>query len=157
MFRIFLCLWGILFYSFSSQEMSANESVTVEFSEDSDIWEITEDACLGRPAYCKNLLYGSLELEMSKLYGKPLSSWKWSEPCGCMMPQNRTKLKHIQHMHVPKAGSSINWFFRDYFDCDDQVEDVPCPIALEQVILHIIFIYNVKILIKIKDLYVMIG
>jgi hypothetical protein len=41
-----------------------------------------------------------------------------------MPPQN--KLPLIQFLHIPKTGTSINWFLHDYFDSLPENATVPC-------------------------------
>jgi hypothetical protein len=59
-----------------------------------------------------------------------------------MLPTSKQRKPALQYLHVPKAGTSVNWFLRDYFGgaCaseqlhntsrdrgSSQLEDNPCP------------------------------
>jgi hypothetical protein len=46
-----------------------------------------------------------------------------------MPPQQR--LQSLQYLHIPKAGTSLNWFLHDYFDCLDANATSPCMKWLE--------------------------
>jgi hypothetical protein len=60
----------------------------------------------------------------------------------CMLPTTVRRKPALQYLHVPKAGTSVNWFLRDYFgeacaseglmhntsgDRGPRLEDNPCP------------------------------
>ena len=50
----------------------------------------------------------------------------------CHLPP-RKKEETLQFLHIPKTGTSVNWFLRDYFDCTVSNDSNPCDEWLQTV------------------------
>ena len=114
---------------FSLLHNTASDLVSVEILPDSNPSELAESHCPLKFDYCKPLLTHSAELYQYKQYNKPLTNWSYNEICQCMFPpqSNATKLKVIQYLHIPKTGTSFNYFLHSYFDNCSTDETHPCP------------------------------
>ena len=108
---------------------TASDLVSVEILPDSNPSELADAQCPSEFDYCKPLLTHSAELYQYKQYNKPLTSWGYNEICNSMFPPqtNATKLKVIQYLHIPKTGTSFNFFLHSYFDNCSTDETHPCP------------------------------
>lgn len=105
--------------------------------------ELARQICINSRDTCLNLVFPLIELEKSSLFNIELNNWQYNEACGCPLPP-QTKLSHLQYFHIPKSGTSINWFLRDYFDnCNSvnmgivSLSEDPCPLWLETVNKHL--------------------
>ena len=109
--------------------------VSVEILPDSNPSELADAQCPSEFEYCKPLLTHSAELYLYKQYNKPLTNWSYNEICQCMFPPqtNATMLKVIQFLHIPKTGTSFNFFLHSYFDNCSTDETHPCPYWLTNV------------------------
>ena len=103
--------------------------VSVEILPDSNPSELADAQCPSEFDYCRPLLTHSADLYQYKQYNKPLTNWNYNEICQCMFPpqSNATKLKVIQYLHIPKTGTSFNFFLHSYFDNCSTDETHPCP------------------------------
>lgn len=65
----------------------------------------------------------------------------------CLFPRQE-RLDALQYLHIPKAGTAINWFLHDYFHCsgEDEVSPSPdpCPRWLETVSMQLTTEYRSK-------------
>ncbi len=93
------------------------ESVVFEIEVDSDPNILAADGCVGQFPSCFPIASGSIELFKAKQFNLSLTKWKFNKYCNCSFPPRREKLHIIQYLHIPKTGSSINWFLHDYYDC----------------------------------------
>lgn len=102
--------------------------------------ELAKQICINSRDTCQNLVFPLIELEMHSLFNSELKDWRYNAACGCSLPP-QIKLSHLQYFHIPKSGTSINWFLRDYFDnCNvdlgSSLSDDPCSSWLETVNAH---------------------
>jgi len=97
---------------------------------DTDAVAVSEVGCAGKRISCSYFARPLIELQKHELFGGPLHSWRYCDTCRCMMPP-QTRLDKIQFLHIPKTGTSINWFFHDYFDCAISNSSQPCSQWLE--------------------------
>jgi hypothetical protein len=94
-----------------------DDEVTVSFDiyNDSDPLILAQQGCRGQYPSCMAMSVPVLRLAMNRQFQHPLSGWQYSEYCQCNMPP-QDKQHVLQYLHVPKSGTSINWFLHDYFD-----------------------------------------
>lgn len=98
-----------------------------DFSESSDSRWKAEEVCLDSRNACIRYVFPVLELDKSMSRGVKLENWRESRFCNCAMP-SQEKLGYLQYFHIPKCGTSINWFLRDYFgNCEEDESSDPCP------------------------------
>lgn len=99
---------------------------------------LASEICRNSGNKCTKLVRPLIELQKFSLFNSELKDWTHNEACGCHMPP-QLKLPNLQYFHVPKCGTSINWFLIDYFDDCGRIEAVhsprqePCPRWLQNV------------------------
>jgi len=98
---------------------------------------LAQDICINSRDTCLNFVLPVIELQKFLLFSSNLTDWHYNEACGCFLPP-QTKLSNLQYFHIPKSGTSINWFLRDYFDdCEggspSLISEDPCPSWLTNV------------------------
>ena len=131
---IYLTVWYCKLTSIAAE--SFEQEVAVQ--ESTNPLELTKKLCVNSRNTCSNFVHPIIELQKFHLYNTELKDWVPSAACGCMLPP-QLKLPHLQYFHIPKCGTSLNWFLRDYFDnCDIQSPNEahsndPCPSWLENV------------------------
>lgn len=104
----------------------AEVEVKLEDLESADAHTSAALLCEDKAASCYPILSGALELEKHRAFGSALQGWVESSLCKCLMPP-REKQEMLQYLHIPKTGTSINWFLHDYFDNCGANESNPCP------------------------------
>ena len=130
-----------LAYTLSLLHNLSSDLVSVEILPDSNPSELADAQCPSEFEYCRPLLTHSAELYQYKQYSKPLINWTYNEICRCMFPphSNATKLKVIQYLHIPKTGTSFNFFLHSYFDNCSTDETHPCPHWLTNVRIYLYY------------------
>lgn len=129
---------------------------TVKIDRETSAWHLAREKCQNEREWCTNLVEPAIQLVMNNLYDYPLISWKWSETCKygnfclilnsiypiltlsfdrCLTPGLTENLNVIQYLHIPKSGTVINWYLRDYLNCsaDDLDFSPPCSEWLDTV------------------------
>ena len=104
-----------------------------DFSESSDSRWKARRSLSGFKKCLHSICISVLELDKSMSRGVKLENWRESRFCNCAMP-SQEKLGYLQYFHIPKCGTSINWFLRDYFgNCEEDESSDPCPRWLSNV------------------------
>ena len=94
----------------------------IEFDENSDPYLLAKDGCINEYESCMIMAEKSIERYQARMYNKELIGWRFNKYCDCSLPKRDEKLEVIQFLHIPKTGTSLNWFFRDYFgNCTDDI------------------------------------
>jgi hypothetical protein len=111
------------------------DAVTFNIYEDSDAFQLGLAGCKNEPDNCMYLAVNAIERYKSGLYGSQLEGWRYNEVCKCQMPPRPEKQELLQFLHIPKTGTSLNWFLHDYFieDCGANESPDPCPRHLANV------------------------
>lgn len=131
--------WLLLFVITQWPLYSNGIDQLVVVDESTNPMELSRQICINSRDSCQNLVLPLIQLEKYSLFNIKLDNWRHNEACGCLLPP-QTKQSYLQYFHIPKSGTSINWFFRDYFEnCNDEVNvrvnvsGDPCPTWLETV------------------------
>ena len=102
--------------------------------ESTDSIALSKQICAYSTFTCTNFVRPVIELQKHEKYGHDLLGWRFNDACKIFLPP-QVKLPVLQYFHIPKSGTSINWFLRDYFDgCGvKSKEEDPCPVWLKNV------------------------
>lgn len=116
------------------------EYIDIAIYADSDPLRLVELSCRDNIfESCKQYVLSAVMLEKSRLFGHPLQDWSYSDICRYVLPLHlilksliklnmlcgfyrchmppREKKAALQHLHIPKTGTSFNFILHDYFNC----------------------------------------
>jgi hypothetical protein len=113
-FNGILCILVIIWRSPSIQ-CEQNDRHRPSSSIDQDV----ELVCSGQEGSMRKSCFRTLEpaLALRRALESENSApkdWRFDKTCGCHLPP-RQALTVIQYLHIPKTGTSINWFLHDYY------------------------------------------
>ena len=109
-----------------------------------DPFAFARSTCTGKYINCLPMVSHAVQVYQAKSFGIPLvagfDGWKQNDHCGCSIPAKpRTSMSMFQLVHIPKTGSSINYFLHDYFPGCELPNNAtnPCPLALESTVQYL--------------------
>lgn len=119
----------------SSTCQKVDDKVYFQITADSNPYLLAKNNCKNEYPNCMNLAVPTIELILFEKYGKPLSShgnhdqkWKYNQLCHCMFPPTPFQKPGLfQYFHIPKTGTSINFFLHDFFENCSTSTKIPCP------------------------------
>ncbi len=126
-YKVFPFYIGIVIYVIQMASGIIQKEVVIELNSDPNLLAI--EACGDKYSSCVLNTINAIKLQKHLLYGVPLQDWTISEVCGgCLMPSKPLQtLDVIQYLHIPKCGTSINFFLHDYFENCSTSRSDPCP------------------------------
>mgnify|MGYP003387052401 FL=1 len=78
------------------------------------------NGCKNTISTCTRFAKPMLEIQLNKIYNKPLNQygWKYDHICQTELPKQE-KLSYLQHFHIPKtSGTALTSWLFDYMNCN---------------------------------------
>lgn len=108
----------------------------IEFTvnETSDPIKVANEGCKNYERYCIFIAANSIQLFMAEHFNHKLIDWRYDDLCSCSMPPRYNRVEPLQYLHIPKCGTSFNWYLHNYFKECPRNETHPCPQWMETVL-----------------------